>query len=226
MAYADTNTTTRKLGTGAAVLLIEAGVAAALVTGLAMTGTIKPDTIIDTFDIPKPEVTPTPPPPDKPQVRRNESTIDRPDVLIKLPPVTDTLPEVELKPSGDNGKDTVGDVTFPQPEVTPDPPQPPRFTPKRAVPRGSTAKWVTTNDYPASELRAEHQGTTRYRLSIDAGGAVTDCTVTASSGYPGLDRAACETVKRRAKFEPATDHTGARAPGSFSGSVTWQIPKE
>jgi protein TonB len=55
---------------------------------------------------------------------------------------------------------------------------------------------------------------------------VTDCAVTASSGFAGLDKATCDTVKRRARFEPATDQTGARTTGSFSGSVSWQIPKE
>jgi len=226
MAYADANSTTSKLGTGAAVLLIEGGLAIALITGLAVSMDRTPEKKISTFTIDEPKL-PPPPQPEVKQARKDPNVIDQPKTLIELPPVpTAPLTELRDKP-GAEGTSDLGDVTFPLPEITPPaPPERPLFKPRAAAPRGNWTQWVTTNDYPASDLRAEHQGTTRYRLTIDATGKVTDCTVTASSGFPGLDRASCDTVKRRAKFEPATDQTGARSQGSFSGSVTWQIPKE
>jgi periplasmic protein TonB len=225
MAFADTKTLNQKLGAGAAVLLIEAGIGLALVAGLTATMVVKPDRVLEATIIPIPK-DPTPPPPDTKDVRKNPSVIDRPDPLIKLPPINPpNLPEV-TESTGHEGTTDLGDVAFPLPDTTPPPPEVPLFKPKSAKPLGKWANWVTTNDYPKSDLRAEHQGVTRYRLTIDSRGAVSDCTVTASSGWPGLDKAACSTVQRRANFEPATDQTGARVAGSFSGSVSWQIPEE
>lgn len=226
MAYVDASSTTRKLGTGAAVLLIEGGLALALIAGLATTITRVPETRLGSYTVPKPPK-PLPPPPETRQVRKNPTQIDRPDVLIKLPPLPDTtFPEL-TEPTGSAGNADLGDVVIlpPKPAPTAEP-EVPRFKPRAAAPKGKWSQWVTTNDYPANDLRAEHQGTTRYRLAIDARGAVSECTVTSSSGYPGLDRATCANVARRARFEPATDQTGARIAGSFSGSVTWQIPRE
>lgn len=224
MAFADARTLNQKLGAGAAVLLIEAGIGLALVAGLTATMVVKEDAILRTTDVPLPKDPPPPPPPR--EARKDPSVIDRPDVLIKLPPINPPdLPELTDN-RGNEGADDLGDVSFPLPDTTPSPPEVPQFKPKSAKPQGKWSSWVTTNDYPASDLRAENQGRTGYRLSIDARGSVTDCTITFSSGHPGLDRATCETVKRRAKFEPATDQTGARTSGSFSGAVTWTIPKE
>lgn len=224
MAFADARTLNQKLGAGAAVLLIEAGIGLALVAGLTATMVVEKEKILRTTDVPLPKELPPPPPPR--EARKDPSVIDRPDVLIKLPPLgPPDLPNLTDN-RGSEGTADLGDVSFPLPDTTPTPPEVPQFKPRSAKPQGKWSNWVTTNDYPASDLRAENQGRTAYRLNIDARGAVTDCTVTSTSGHPGLDRATCETVKRRAKFEPATDQTGARTSGSYTGSVTWQIPKE
>lgn len=225
MAYTDTAGTSRTLGTGAAVLAIEAGLGLALITGLATTMTPTRDTTVRTTNVPLPK--PKDPPLPKPQdtVRKDTSVIDRPDTRIKFPPMpTDTtFPEL-TNDRGNEGTEVLGEAKFPTPEPTTTPP--PLFKPIAAKPKGKWQQWVTTNDYPTHDLRLEHSGTTRYRLSIDSGGRVTNCTVTGSSGWPGLDKAACDWVSSRGKFEPATDETGARTAGSFTGSVTWQIPKE
>ncbi len=227
MAYADTNTTTRKLGAGAAVLLIEGGLAAALIVGLATSYTVKTDRNPEAINVPLPK--PSPPPPVEAQPRARDSkpsAIDRPDTLVKLPP-TDAGPvtAVEIPATGSAGTSVIGDVAFPDPTPSPTT-TPPLFKPRAAAPKGKWQAWVTTNDYPSRDLREGNQGTTRYRLSIDAAGRVSSCTITASSGHPGLDRATCDKVQSRARFEPATDQTGARVSGSFAGSVTWTIPQD
>lgn len=225
MAYADTKTLNQKLGAGAAVLLIEVGIGLALVVGLTATMVVKTDSRFDAFQVPLPPK-PLPPPPETRDAQKDPSVIDRPNVLIKLPPLNPPdLPEI-ADSRGNDGTFDLGDVAFPLPETTPTPPETPLFKPKSAKPLGKWSNWVTTNDYPASDLRAEHQGRTSYRLTVDVRGVVTDCSITTTSGWPGLDRAACDNVKRRARFEPATDQTGARSAGSFNGAVTWQIPKE
>ena len=40
----------------------------------------------------------------------------------------------------------------------------------------------------------------------------------------GLDAATCKLLTRRARFEAASDETGAKIVGSYSGSVRWEIP--
>lgn len=227
MAYTDTAGTSRTLGTGAAVLAIEAGLALALITGLATTITPERDRGVDATNIPlpKPKVPPPPAPETKDLARKNETQIDRPDTRIKLPPASGDTSFPELKLDGGNaGTEVLGEAKFPTPEPTTTPP--PLFKPIAAKPKGKWQQWVTTNDYPTHDLRAEHSGTTRYRLSIDSNGQVTNCAITTSSGWPGLDKATCERVTSRARFEPATDQSGARVSGSFAGSVTWQIPKD
>lgn len=225
MAYADTTTTGRTLGTGAAVLLIEAGLAAALIAGLAATYTVKSEPNPTAINIPLPKPSPPPPQVERPRPDR-QSAADRPEPLVKLPPVNSgPITVVEVPAGGGAGTAGLGDAAFPDPTPSPTT-TPPLFKPRAAVPRGKWQAWVTTSDYPTRDLREENQGTARYRLAIDAAGKVTGCTITASSGHPRLDRATCDTVQRRARFDPATDETGARAAGSFSGSVTWQIPQE
>jgi protein TonB len=118
---------------------------------------------------------------------------------------------------------------FPPPggDVAPvDPPPPPIVPPRGARPHGNPGLWASTADYPTRELRDGDQGTTRFSLTIGTDGRVQSCTVTTSSGFPGLDKATCDNVSRRARFEPATDGSGTRVPGTYSGSIRWVIPQD
>ena len=222
MAYADNYTNNRKLSTGAAVLLLEAGLGWAVIAGLTMTYTHtappkNPEARNFPLPVPKPPVDVTvTPQPQQPEVAR--PVIDPPFTLGPAP-----LPTY-VTPDGDGGGTLVVELPRPVPSIAPDPR--PSFAPKAARPAGKTGNWVTTNDYPTRELREGQEGTTRYRLAINAEGRVTNCSVTSSSGSPGLDRAACDNLQRRARFEPASDATGARTAGSYSGSVTWRIPAD
>jgi protein TonB len=100
------------------------------------------------------------------------------------------------------------------------------FTPKRAQPMGRPGLWVTPNDYPGAELRAEHEGATGFELSIGADGKVQSCRVTVSSGFPALDTAACTNLRKRGKFAAATDATGTAVASTYSSTVHWTIPKD
>ena len=221
MAYADNFSANRKLGTGAAVLALEAGLAWAIIAGLAMTITRVPQTRTTTFVIP-PESPVTPPPPQPQASAQPEQRAPRPQV----DPIYDLGPSTLPSFAADDklGSGDAGTVEFPRIQPSPDPT--PSFAPKGARPRGKTGNWVTTNDYPTSDLRQEHEGSVRYRLTIDPGGKVSDCAVLVSSGFAGLDQAACANLTRRSQFEPATDDSGARVSGSYSGTVTWRLPEE
>ena len=75
------------------------------------------------------------------------------------------------------------------------------------------------------DLREGNQGVTQFTLTIGADGKVQSCMVTASSGFPGLDKATCDNVSRRARFEPATDGSGNRVGGTYSNRIRWEIPQ-
>ena len=219
MAYAGTAPTPRRIGTLGAVALIHVAAGYALMTGLAteFTRTL-PTRLVSTFQTAVPKVIPPPPAPrpdSRPVTTKAPPPIAEQD--FALGPVT--LPPVIPAAGADEGG--VGEALFP---VIPRPAPSPAFAPRAAKPRGNAALWVTANDYPAQDLREENTGVTRLRLAIDREGRVAGCEVTASSGWPRLDAAACDKLTSRARFDPATDDTGARVMGSFATGVHWQIP--
>ena len=191
--------------------------AAAVITGLTVAGYTPQPSHIPTIDFPIEQPPPKPEPEPSATIEQSYVAPDprppldltqdppRPTEIIDIPP-----PQTSLYPSGD--------------AVTPPSPQPPRFTPKRATPSNSSAGWITNNDYPRRELVNGDEGSVGYRLAIDLNGRVANCELTRPSGVPGLDNATCRLISRRARFEPATDETGARVAGSYTGSVRWQIP--
>jgi protein TonB len=97
--------------------------------------------------------------------------------------------------------------------------------PRAARPLGRPGSWVSANDYPARDLREGNQGLVRFRLAVGADGGVTDCVIVGPSGFPGLDSATCDNLRRRARFEPASDGTGAKVAGSYAGTIRWLIPE-
>lgn len=224
MAYVDRSSNTRRTTTAIAVAAIQAGVIYAVATGLAVQFIDRPEpNRTETYDVEVTPITPdtpdTPKPPIGPKTttQRNDDRITTVDTTILEP--TDTGLVVDAGPidfpSGGGGT-TI--VELPKPEPTP------LFTPRAAKPRNAPGSWATTNDYPTSDMRQGNQGLTRFRLSVGTDGRVMDCQVTGSSGFASLDRATCDKVSSRARFEPATDSSGAKVPGTYSGSIRWQIP--
>lgn len=224
MAYAGSLNTNRRFATASAVALVQLAVGYALVSGLAasfLPPSVAPPLITDFI----PKVEP-PKPVDQPKVdpARPSNPLPRHEIREVVPnaapsftPVAD--PIVEGGPIGGTGGD-IGEVRIP----LPDPPPLPVLV-RGARPKGNPGLWVTAGDYPAADLRQEHTGVTRFRLEVGADGKARDCTVTGSSGHPGLDQAACAKLMARARFDPAIDSTGARLAGSYSSSVRWQIPE-
>ncbi len=225
MAYADIRSRNRRIATLSAVAVLHLGVIYALVTGLAATIIPIPKLPFIGEQIPI-----TPPPPEKPRVQPQPS-----HPLTAIGPAQDPLPvnpvSQPLTPPTGLASDALGDdfgagtgggmalipLDLPSPQSG--------FTPHAAAPLGKPGLWVTANDYPAADLRAEHAGITRFRLQVGADGSVVTCQITASSGWPGLDAATCNRLTRRARFAPATDETGMKVSGSYSSAVHWQIPE-
>ena len=85
-------------------------------------------------------------------------------------------------------------------------------------------RWITNADYPAEALRTLQRGVVWFRLDVDAQGKVVRCTITQSSNSPLLDKTTCGAMRRSARFQPATDASGAKVAGSWSSRFSWSIP--
>jgi protein TonB len=82
---------------------------------------------------------------------------------------------------------------------------------------------VTPQDYPLSALRAGHEGTVRFELTIGTDGRVTGCRITESSGYSDLDRATCRLMEKRARFQPARDANGNPVEDTYRSFLDWKL---
>ena len=224
MAYLDQSDPRKKLASVSIVALVHVGLGLGLVAGLTITYTQPPDEpIFEGHEVkyelppPDPEVTPDP----MPTASSDNPWVYVPDRTFDLPPTgpSDTTSEFQL----DDGTGPIAGPTS-DPIHTPVPDPIPTLTPR--APRPANSGWVTTDDYPRRALERGWEGVVTYALDIGANGRVENCRVTSSSGRDVLDTTACRMIEQRARFDPATDHNGARVAGSWRGSVQWAIPDD
>jgi protein TonB len=218
MAYLDRtdprSRATAVIGVGA----VHALLAVALIAGLTVTGLRPHDEKLTGFVI-----TPPPPPkvPPPPQPEASHAT----PLTAPQPPLPIPQPGPTVAPSGPNDHLVPFNPTpTPLPTVAPLPTPQPSFAPKGASPLGNPGRWITTEDYPGRALRSGDEGLARYRLVVTSAGKVSACEIVGSSGSADLDRETCRLLTKRAQFAPATDQSGAKVVGTFSGSVRWDIP--
>lgn len=218
MAYIDQTQDFRKRAAAiTGTIAVHAALGIAVVTGLTIAG-YKPVDVYDPpqFPLPKPEPEPEPAP--------TAST----DLPAPSPPAP--TPPLPMPPQPDPwtpADEPVDTLPFPKPGPTaqPEPPRPnPTFTPLRAKPRNDPAGWLSPDDYPRRPLVDGVEGVAAYRLIVGTSGRVSACEVTRSTGNAQLDAATCKFIERRARFDPATDDTGAKVVGSYTGTVKWEIP--
>lgn len=225
MAYLQHTSWKDRPGAVIAVVGIHAAVGYGFVTGLSFKELIDEIPRIQSTFIPEVPLPPPPPPRPKEQVKA--------EIVPARPPVA-PLPPLDL--SARRPPLDTTDIILPPlpdiPRVVPSPfpsvdigPRRPAFDPVAARPRNSPAAWVTTADYRPSWINREMIGVARFRLHIGAGGRIENCTITRSSGHPELDRATCDLVSRRARFEPARNEAGEKTGGSYSSSVSWELPR-
>jgi periplasmic protein TonB len=220
MAYLDQKRMARSPVTMIVVATLEVAAIFAIVRGLIVD--VRPQApphriIADNIKL----TPPTPLPSEKPKVhepviresKQPLAPVTHPSLFKPGPLIIDQGPIAPPSP------DPVELIPLPRPSPSPG------LAPRFARPRGSSANWATTADYPGSDLRQGNQGLVRFSLTVGADGKVSACVVTRSSGFPGLDEATCDKVSSRARFEPATDASGAKVTGSYAGSVRWVIPE-
>jgi protein TonB len=218
MAYLDRTPPNNRAVVLVGVALLHVAAGYAIVNGLAVKYIDDITTILEARNIPIEPPPPSPQPTAQPQQDRR-TFVPRPSLDLPtqnqrvVEPTRDILPPLPV-PAGE-----VKIVPIPQPQPLP------TGTPREAKPMGRSGNWVTTDDYPARDLREGNQGVTRFLLAIGTDGRVQSCQIIGSSGFPGLDRTTCEKVRTRARFESATDGSGNRIAGTFSGSIRWVIPE-
>jgi protein TonB len=223
MSFLESHTPSQRGGTVAVVGLIHGVVIYALVTGLAGVTHWIADTRIEGHNIPV-ETTvavPTPHDPAKPKPHPLQPRSDKPapqPTAAAQPDAGDRsdypVPR-PAEPDSGNGKGDApsgGAATAVEPAI--------------ATPLGHPGDWATADDYPPSDLRLTHEGTSRFSLVVGTDGRVTACAITRSSGWPGLDGATCRLVTKRARFRAATDGAGAKVPGNYASAIRWMIPRD
>lgn len=99
------------------------------------------------------------------------------------------------------------------------------LTSLREVPRpiGDPKLWLSSDDYPASALRAEAEGVVVAKLTIGPNGRVADCATAVSSGDSALDAASCRILLARGQFNPAVGPEGAPVEAPFFMRLIWTI---
>ena len=228
MAYTDTTGSQRRNATVIAVAALHGAAIYALITGLGVDFVKETITRIEARNIPATEPEPPPQPVTPPQ----QSDLVPPEISAPAPDIR--LPsDNSIVVVRDDDALSLPEIAYIPPRIEPNPtilppaiePGPPTFKPVAAKPQGNPGTWFTTSDYPTRDIREGNEGTARFRLALDARGKVASCDIVKSSGHEGLDAATCRVVAKRARFTAATDETGARIAGSYTGSVTWQIPR-
>jgi protein TonB len=224
MAYAERMPSRNKTLTVVTVAALHGMAFYGLVTGLGVEYVTQAVTVLKGYN--EPVIVPPPPLPEPTQVAKVASTNTKPS--LNPPPldvarndfgVSEVMVDFPVGPVTPIRIDPIGPVVQPTPDK-------PAFAPRSVRPRNNPGQWASTSDYPSSSLRLGEQGTVRFELAIAADGRVSDCRILASSGSAELDAATCKRVTQRARFEPATDGTGARVSGTYTSSIRWVIPQD
>ena len=198
------------------VAVIHAVLGYALVTGLGYNVIKQKIDDLKTFDVSEPPPPPEKPPPPPPKDNTPPPPIIAPPAIVRMAPIQSPV------------------IISPPPQVTPppmivpprpNPPPQPRVS-QTARARGDLHSLFSTDDYPASSLRNNEQGTTGVRITVGTDGRVADCQVTQSSGSSALDSATCSIIRRRAKYTPAKNDDGSAAMGSDAVRIRWVVPAE
>jgi len=217
MTYTSQTSLKTRMASLGAVALLHVGAAVVLVSGLAAYRVIAPEHHTDAINMP---LAPLPQPEVKPSQKPDSKTVLAPETMITLP--LNPIPQINVDPVPQQ-IDVIPTAT-PEPRVTAEPARP-QGQPKAAIPRTRPGEWANEDDYPAMDLRMNHEGVVRFQLAIGVDGRVSSCSVVQSSGWPGLDSATCALVAKRARFTPAQDESGQPMAGSYSNAIRWVIPR-
>ncbi|MBO9696373.1 MAG: energy transducer TonB [Sphingopyxis sp.] len=73
-------------------------------------------------------------------------------------------------------------------------------------------------------MREDRQGVVTYDLTAGSDGSVVGCRASGPPGSADLERATCDAILARARFNLATDEAGRAVVGEVSGNMRWTLP--
>ncbi len=158
---------------------------------------------VDLIAPPAPERPPEPPAPPPPQIKKPPP----PAVVIAAPPAPSPAPAAFVVPEP---PPEPAPPAPPEPPVVvvaaPAPPAPPQPAPTHELP-ASAIQYLDPPDpvYPRASRRLNETGEVVVRVFVGSDGLPRQLQVLKSSGFPRLDEAALEGV-RRARFKPPTEN--------------------
>jgi protein TonB len=155
-----------------------------LVAALGILPAPRHETVFEVRPIPKPA---DPKPPEAPTVPNTVM-----DFFVP-PPVVPVTPEIDFS-KAPTGQVAPAPVPHPGPVVA---------AVVTILPRIDLAHSAKP-DYPAASRRALEHGKVTIAVLVDASGAVGDARIDTSSGFPRLDQAALDGVRRHYRFTPGT----------------------
>lgn len=92
------------------------------------------------------------------------------------------------------------------------------------TPQQTPARWVVSSDYPLKMLSSGQPAIVEFRLSVGADGIPTACHIQSTTRPKEFDDAVCESVMRRARFDPALDANGTAIASYYRNTVRFQLP--
>jgi protein TonB len=149
------------------------------------------------------------PPPEQPkpetQVQPDEPPDQQPDNPQDTPQVVQVIAAID-SPSVAFSVPVQGAVAVAKEARLATPPPPVTHTapaaPVRFNPNAGDGGTYPPPEYPPTALREHEEGTVTIEMMVDPSGRITEAKVQRSSGYPTLDQAALEVVKRGWRFPP------------------------
>lgn len=230
MAYADQEMSGSRIVAIIIVALIHIALGYALITGLALDVAKSVVERVTTVDVeepppPPPEEEPPPPPEEVPD------TAPPPPIVAPPPPVNVATrpPPVNTQTRIPPPAPTQLRIPPPVPPAPPAPPAPPPAPPAPSKARGASPKnqgsWAgrIQRDYPRRAERDGVEGNVTMRITVDGNGRVSGCSVTGSSGSSDLDTAACEGMRRHARYNAALDAAGNGITDTLTQTIQYRL---
>lgn len=94
---------------------------------------------------------------------------------------------------------------------------------RSVMPANNPSQWIKPEDYPEQQLIKRDIAVIQYRLDVDENGSAIDCVIQRSIGGEAFDRAVCQNIMSRAKFEPALDANNKPIKSYYISKVIFAI---
>lgn len=85
---------------------------------------------------------------------------------------------------------------------------------------------IKNSDYPRSASKSNVGGVVIVRFTVSAGGRISRCQITQSSGNTQLDNTTCRLIEKRFRYSPARDVNGNAVDDVAGWKQDWWLEKQ